>query len=141
MSGESTAPVDHAGLEILGRQECSELLRTTAVGRVAFLADGDISIMPVNYRMQGSSVVFRTTVGAKLEAAARHSPVAFEIDGWDAETQTGWSVVVKGVAAEVLDDAEAADLFDLGLRPWAEAADRRRWVRIRPDEITGRKIT
>jgi uncharacterized protein len=143
MTGESfpSTSVDHAGLEVMGREECDALLESTGVGRVAFLADGDITIVPVNYRMHFGTVVFRTTSGAKLEAAARHSPVAFEIDGWDPVSQTGWSVLVKGLAVEVLDDEEATELFGLGLRPWVVAPERRRWVRIRPDEITGRKIT
>jgi nitroimidazol reductase NimA-like FMN-containing flavoprotein (pyridoxamine 5'-phosphate oxidase superfamily) len=141
MDGESAAPFDHAGLEVLGRDECDQLLRSTAVGRLAFVADGDVSILPVNYRMHGGTIVFRTTTGAKLDAAGRHAAVAFEIDGWDQTTQTGWSVLVKGIAVEVLDDETESELSDLGLRPWAPTAERRRWIRIRPDEITGRKIT
>jgi nitroimidazol reductase NimA-like FMN-containing flavoprotein (pyridoxamine 5'-phosphate oxidase superfamily) len=135
-----TSPTDHAGLGVLDRRACDELLATTPVGRVAFVSDGDIVILPVNYRFHDGAVVFRTTAGAKLEAAARHSSVSFEIDGWDSQTQTGWSVLVKGVAVEILDDETAGDLFGLGLRPWSDAVERRRWVRIRPDEVTGRKI-
>jgi uncharacterized protein len=104
------------------------------------MADGDITIVPVNYAYHQGTIVFRTTVGAKLEAAARHAVMAFEIDDWDDESQTGWSILVKGTALEVLADDEADGLFELGLRPWADAVDRRRWVRIRPDDITGRKI-
>lgn len=140
MTGESGASVDRAGMEIIGREECDRLLGSTSVGRVAFLADGDITILPVNYAYHQGTIVFRTTVGAKLEAAARHAAVAFEIDDWDEASQSGWSVLVKGVAIEVLSDDEADGLFQLGLRPWADATSRRRWVRIRPDEITGRKI-
>lgn len=141
MSDVGATPRDHAGLEVMSRAECDEKLESTSVGRVGFLADGDVTILPVNYRMSGGTIVFRTTSGSKLEAAGRRAPVAFEIDGWDDSTQTGWSVLAKGTAVEVLSDDEAASLFELGLRPWAEAVERRQWVRIRPDEITGRKIT
>jgi uncharacterized protein len=139
MTGE-TAPTDRAGLEIMTKDECDRLLKDTSVGRIAFMADGDITIVPVNYAYHQGTIVFRTTVGAKLEAAARHAVMAFEIDDWDDESQTGWSILVKGTALEVLADDEADGLFELGLRPWADAVDRRRWVRIRPDDITGRKI-
>ena len=100
-----------------------------------------VAILPVNYRFHEGMIVFRTATGSKLEAAARRAPVAFEIDGWDAATQTGWSVLVKGTAVEALSDDEADWLLGLDLRPWSATVDRRWWVRIRPDEITGRKIT
>lgn len=133
-------PVDHAGLEVLTRDECDRLLATTVVGRIAFVADGEPVVFPVTYRLHRGSIVFRTTVGAKLEAAGRDAPVAFEIDGWDESAHRGWSVLVKGVASEVEDGEEATELFALGLRPWAEATERRRWVKIRPEEISGRRI-
>ena len=67
-------------------------------------------------------------------------PVAFEIDGYDLEAKTGWSVLVKGIARYVLEDEEEAMLAQLDLRPWAPLTQVRRWVRISPEEITGRKI-
>ncbi len=141
MSDTGAAPTDHAGLEVMTRDQCDEKLAATSVGRIGFLADGDVNILPVNYRFHEGAIVFRTTTGSKLEAAGRRAAVAFEIDGWDDETQTGWSVLVKGTAVEILSDEDAKNLFQLALRPWAEAVERRQWVRIRPDEITGRKIS
>lgn len=131
---------DHAGMEVLSAAQCDRLLASTAVGRVAFVSDGDIVILPVNYRYHEGSIVFRTAAGAKLEAAAARAAVAFEIDGWDPATHTGWSVLVKGVAGAVDENDEAEELFGLGLLPWANALEKRRWVRIRPDEISGRKV-
>ena len=131
---------DHAGLGILGREECEGLLRSASVGRLAFVSDGEVVVVPVNFRFHEGTIVIRTAVGSKLEAAARHAQMTFEIDGWNDVTETGWSVLAKGGAREVLSDEEAADLMQLGLRPWADAAGKRRWLRIRPDEITGRKI-
>ncbi len=133
-------PTDHAGLEVLTRAECDHLLATTPIGRVAFQSDGEIEVLPVNFVWIDGTVAFRTAAGAKLEAAARHAPVSFEIDSWDPETRTGWSVLVKGVSIEILEEDDEASLKTTGLRPWAEAVERRRWVRIRPDDITGRKI-
>ena len=60
-------------------------------------------------------VVFRTDEGTKLDAAARGSGVAFEIDGTDEAARTGWSVVVRGEATEVTDPAELARLRKLRL--------------------------
>lgn len=133
-------PTDHVGLEVLTEAECDSLLATTTIGRMAFVADGDVVIFPVNYRYRNHTIVFRTADGTKLEVAANHQPVAFEIDGYDTEAKTGWSVLVKGIARYVVDEAAEAELDDLDLRPWAPLTQVRRWVRITPEEITGRKI-
>lgn len=132
--------VDHGGVTVLTAEECDRLLDETPVGRVAFVADGDPVILPVAYRFHRGSIVFRTARGEKLEAAARRAPVAFEIDGWDASGATGWSVLVKGVSEEVVDPDDIEELKTLGLRPWTGAVDRRLWVRIRAEEITGRRV-
>jgi nitroimidazol reductase NimA-like FMN-containing flavoprotein (pyridoxamine 5'-phosphate oxidase superfamily) len=134
------APTDHIGLEVLSNAECDSLLAETKIGRIAFVADGDVVIFPVNYRFVDHTIVFRTADGTKLEVAANHQPVAFEIDGYDVEAKSGWSVLVKGIARYVMEDEEEALLADLDLRPWAPLTQVRRWVRISPEEITGRKI-
>jgi uncharacterized protein len=66
--------------------------------------------------------------------------VAFEVDGTDAATRTGWSVVVRGEAVEVTDPAELARLRGLPLYPWAPGA-KSRYVRILPALVTGRRIS
>lgn len=131
---------DHAGLLIMGSDTCHELLLTTPIGRVAFVKDGEVNVLPVNYRWHKESVVFRSAVGAKLDVASMHQRVAFEIDGWDADAATGWSVLVSGVAEEVESEDELSELNRLGLRPWAGPKNRNRWVRIVPETISGRTI-
>ena len=135
----STVPTDHIGLEVLSNAECDALLDSTRIGRIAFVADGDVVIFPVNYRYIDHTIVFRTADGTKLEVAANHQPVAFEIDGYDLETKTarGDPLVTE---RRVLEDEEEAMLAKLDLRPWAPLTQVRRWVRISPEEITGRKI-
>jgi uncharacterized protein len=137
---EPAGPVDHGGIEVLTAEECDHLLASTPIGRIAYVADGEPAVLPVTYQYYAGSIVFRTARGEKLEAAGRRAPVAFEIDGWDTEGHTGWSVLVKGVAEEVVRPEELEALRALGLRPWSEAVDRRLWIRIRADEITGRRI-
>ena len=129
-------PTDHAGLEVLTYDECVERLQHSQVGRLAFLADGEVQIFPVNYRWHEGAVVFRTAPGTKLDAAFFKKVAAFEIDGWDSVFETGWSVVVKGLVKAV---DPTPDMESLDLRPWA-GPGRDDWVRIRPDEVTGRRI-
>lgn len=133
------SPTDHAGMEVLSHEDCVSRLSLDSVGRVAFLSDGEIQVFPVNYRFHDGAIVFRTAAGTKLSAAEFHKTVSFEIDGWNVEQQSGWSVVAKGLAKEVIDEETIADLETLGLRPWA-GPGKNHWVRIRPEEITGRKI-
>jgi nitroimidazol reductase NimA-like FMN-containing flavoprotein (pyridoxamine 5'-phosphate oxidase superfamily) len=45
---------------ILNRFECDRLLRSNRVGRIGFVADGWPTVLPVNYVMDGDSVVLRT---------------------------------------------------------------------------------
>ena len=80
----SRFPADHAGLEILPYDECLRLLGTVPVGRVSFLADGEIVVLPVTHVMDGQAPVFRTARGSKLSAAEGQEVVAFEADAYDA---------------------------------------------------------
>ncbi len=134
------ASVDRTGIEILSLDDCKRMLAACRIGRVAFLAQGAVAIMPVNYRWHNGSVVFRTAEGAKLHAALGEQQFGFEIDAWDDELRTGWDVLIEGRAEEVVDDIELAELETLGLVPWAAHPSRSRWVRITPEELTGRRV-
>jgi uncharacterized protein len=132
-------PTDHAGLEILPFDMCLRLLATVPVGRVSFLADGEIVVLPVNHVMDDQDPVFRTARGSKLSAAEGQNLVAFEADEYDERTQTGWSVLVSGRAEAVYEEAEIRRLDRLGLHPWLTTVDRPFWIRIRPTSISGRQ--
>jgi nitroimidazol reductase NimA-like FMN-containing flavoprotein (pyridoxamine 5'-phosphate oxidase superfamily) len=136
----SRYPADHAGLEILPFDTCLRLLTTVPVGRVSFLADGEIVVLPVNYVIDGQDPVFRTARGSKLSAAEGQNVVAFQADHYDERTQAGWSVLVNGRAHAIYDEAEIQRLDRLGLRPWVTAMDRPFWIRIRPATVSGRQI-
>ena len=136
----STGPTDHGGLEVLTLEECERLLASQQIGRIAFISAGEPMILPVNYRVHDGHIVFRTTTGDKLDAARNASSVGFEVDDWDVDAQTGWSVVIAGAARDVEDDEQIAELEALGLRPWADAVDRSNWVRVFPHEVSGRRI-
>ncbi len=130
------------GLEALDPETCLELLRRhpSRVGRVAVADDGRRpTIMPVNYAVDDDAVVFRTAEGAKFAAAVRHAYVAFEVDDVDVAWKEGWSVLVRGQAEEVTDPAELERVQALPLQPWARGT-RDRFVRIRPETITGRRL-
>ncbi len=128
------------GLEIIDPDECRRLLAGDEVGRLAVIDGGTPAIFPVNYVVDGDSVVFRTAVGTKLAAGTRH-PVAFEIDDFDRESRTGWSVVVSGhlVEAPPFDTATLERVQALPLESWA-GGDKPHWMRLVPSRISGRRI-
>lgn len=138
---DATTTRDRLGLEILPYETCLELLAGEVVGRIGLVEAGEPVIVPVNYVLDGTSVVFRSLAGTKLDAAERHRAVAFEIDGHDATARTGWSVLVSGVAEPVDDAAEVDRLERLGLDAWALSHQAQTsWVRVRADAVTGRRI-
>lgn len=129
-------------IEELAQLQCLGLLEAHHFGRVGFL-DGCTAlpvIVPVNYIMHAETVVFRTDPGSKFGAALRNVPVAFEIDGIDQEQRTGWSVLVRGHAAEVVDSNQIDELRKTPLVPWAPG-DRSQYVQISPELMTGRRIS
>jgi uncharacterized protein len=118
---------------------CWALLREAQVGRLAVVVDGRPEIFPINYVVDHGTVVFRTADGTKLTAALAEATVAFEADGWDPATAEAWSVVVKGSAGEVRDLDDLVDASLLPLEPW-QGAPKHRFVRIVPEQITGRQF-
>ena len=132
--------MDHSGLGVLSHEECLRRIRSARVGRVAFVENGEPVILPVNHAVDGDAVVFRTAPGSKLVAAEDEVPVAFEVDAYDVDRWTGWSVVVRGVASVVDDAAEVARLATIGVTPWADLVERTNWVRIRAYSLTGREV-
>ena len=134
-----TAPVDRSGLELLTYEESLRRLRNSRLGRVAFVCDGLPLVLPVNHILFGDAVVFRTGGGSKLAAAQDQLPVAFEIDGFDSDRRSGWSVLVRGELQEIRDQAEITHIRLQGLWPWADGVPREHFVRIANGEVTGRQ--
>ena len=128
-----------AGMTILDRDECWSLMRTAPVGRLAIAIAGHPDIFPVNFVIDHGMVVFRTAEGTKLAASLLGVAVAFEADGYDPVAGEAWSVIVKGRAVEIERMHELFDAMDLPLFPW-HAAPKHRFVRIVPDEVSGRRF-
>jgi uncharacterized protein len=126
-------------MEELDQDECRRLLAGRHLGRLAIPDFGGPTIFPVNYVVDRDLIVFRTDPGSKLDAATERESVAFEVDAVDGATRTGWSVVVRGVLAEVTDPTDLARLRALPLYPWAPGG-KTRYVCVRPVKVTGRRI-
>jgi hypothetical protein len=124
-------------LQLLSVGECRELLGACQVGRLAYIArPGVPDIVPVNYALDRDDVLIRSGPGPKLQAAERRELVAFEVDAFDENAHTGWSVVVHGTAIRGC----SARRDDLATAPWA-SGPRHTTIRISPRRITGRRVT
>ncbi len=135
--GETDPP--GAAVETIPTSACYDLLRTKEVGRLVVVVADEADVFPVNYLVDGSSIVFRTAYGLKfIHSILRR--ITFEVDDLDEVRREGWSVVVKGVGEEASDPLPgSATAGDDRLATWVDG-DRERWVRVVPRVVTGRRL-
>lgn len=120
--------------------ECLELLQRQSVGRVAISTPVGPRLVPVNYRVQGDGIVFRTTPYSELGTYARDALLAFEVDEIDYATASGRSAVLVGRAEVVEDPAELRRIqAEANPTPWP-AGRRSMYIRVRIRDLTGRRI-
>jgi nitroimidazol reductase NimA-like FMN-containing flavoprotein (pyridoxamine 5'-phosphate oxidase superfamily) len=120
--------------------ECRDQLARNRLGRVAVSMQALPVVVPVTYGLLDGAIVFCTIRGPRLDNALAGAVVAFEIDGYDARSRDGWSVLVQGLAEEVTDPALEAAAAALGLECWTSDGQPVRYVRIVPTVMSGRQI-
>lgn len=128
-------------MTILNAWECNELLRVAPVGRIAITVDALPVILPINFIVVEDEIVFRTVPGTKLAAATSNAVVAFEVDSYEPDGQSGWSVVVQGKASEITDPADLERVRALGIDAWALEGQADHVVRIGIQKLSGRRFT
>jgi transcriptional regulator with XRE-family HTH domain len=120
--------------------ECRQYLAGGGVGRFLFVEPGRGPVaIPVNFRMDGDDVVFRTGSDGSVATGVKQSPVSFDVDHLDDSLGEGWSVLVTGEARVVTDPGELARAAALNIEPWA-GGDRPVYVRLTASRVTGRRI-
>ena len=129
-----------ASLEPLTKAECWGLLATASVGRLGFVVNDRPEVLPLNYAIDGETILFRTAEDSVLNEASLRV-VAFEVDHIDDAAHAGWSVLVQGLAQDIGDavDPTSERLRRLALVTWAPGA-RTSWFRVDPDTVTGRRL-
>ena len=115
-------------------EECWQMLRDEEFGRLAYRLVDEVHITPINYTVDGGTLLFRTAEGNKLLAVVMGSEVAFEIDRYGEESAR--SVVVRGTA-RLLPEDEAHRADNLPLRPWVPTL-KYNVVEIQPNVVSGR---
>lgn len=126
-------------LTSLPQEECAALLRGAVVGRLGVIIDGKPEVFPVCHVYEDGCVIFPTNDGTKMHAALRWPWVCFEVDAIDPDGMTARSVMVSGRAEEISDTAVIERAASIRTLPW-RTEQTVRWVRIVPDQVTGRRI-
>ena len=116
--------------------ECWAMLHDHELGRLAFHLGGEVHLTPINYAVDGDTLLFRTAEGSKLLAVVMNPDIAFEID--EIDEHRARSVVVRGVARR-LDEDEHHRAENVPLRPWVKTP-KYDVVEIRPTDISGRSF-
>ena len=119
----------------LSDQECWKRLGTQELGRLVTHAGAVLDIFPVNYVVDGESVVFRTAEGSKLTELTINDEVLFEVD--DHTDEAAWSVVLRGRAERLETTDEVARADALPLKPWIPTV-KYNYVRVVATSLSGR---
>ena len=120
---------------------CGELLRAGVVGRIAIATPTGPHLAPINYSVVDDSIIMRTSPYSILGRHGLKARAAFEIDQFDHEYWTGWSVVAHGTTAAVVDQAEFDHIHATWTpRPWAGGPSRNLYLRLTWTELTGRRL-
>lgn len=136
----------NAVLTELDEAECLRLISPGGIGRIAFVGRYDLTVLPVNYRLVNGAVLFRmsrdSVTGEDLRTGmvGADYKVAFEIDEFDQEARTGWSVLVQGPAHHLESEAERTAASTAGVEPWP-GGEKDHFIRITPTRITGRRVS
>jgi uncharacterized protein len=119
-------------------EECVARLESSTVGRIAVTHRALPAIVPVNFAMSGSRVIFRTEPGGMLASACAGAVVAFEVDDVSPDGRRGWSVLLVGMA-ELLEGSAAVRANETGLVA-AVGGGRDQFVAITIGQLSGRLI-
>ncbi len=122
---------------MLDQEDCWNRISKEPLGRIAFITHGHPQVLPINYAADGQTVVFRTS--SLFEWLSAPLPVALEIDQYDSESATGWSVIVHGQLTRIEGADETGACERLSLMAWAPG-ERNVWFRLTPTRVSGRLI-
>ncbi|MBK8446380.1 MAG: pyridoxamine 5'-phosphate oxidase family protein [Micropruina sp.] len=121
-------------LTTLDAAECRLLLATRTFGRVGWNSASGVQILPVSYGLVDDTIVLRTQAGSPLAELVHPLEVSFQVDDLDAETSTGWSILVHGRSGAPVGRLPA-NMPD----PWAPG-ERPLVIGIAADHYAGRSI-
>jgi len=92
-------------LGVLTIEEIDKILMDNVNGRIGYLDDDRIYVIPVSYAYNGTYIILHSREGSKIRAMRKNPHVCFEVD--EIQDQVNWrSVVAWGEYEEVTDNRE-----------------------------------
>lgn len=129
-----------AELESMSEAECWRRLGAHDFGRLAINVAGQPLIFPVNYAVCNRVIAIRSAPGTKLKYTPG-AKVAFEIDGSDPMSGSGWSVLVQGRGVDATTALDDVSWNARGAMPHPTAPGRKAYrIAIEVQIITGRRF-
>lgn len=119
----------------LSTEESLRRLASVRFGRIIYTRHALITVRLVNHLLEGTRILVHAHTTA-LTITDHPQAVAYEVDTIDHHTHTGWCVTVRGLAEEITDPA-LRDLYQHFLDEITDTGHLKRFIRIRPDLITG----
>jgi nitroimidazol reductase NimA-like FMN-containing flavoprotein (pyridoxamine 5'-phosphate oxidase superfamily) len=92
-----------------------------------------LTVVPLNYAVREGRILLRTAAYTSLARECRDREVAFQVDDIDADSHSGWSVLVRGYCRDVEPGSDAPDTWASGTRRVVFA--------VEAQEVTGRRLT
>ena len=129
--------IEQGPITVLDDHEAWNLLSSVPLGRLVTHFAGQLEIFPVNFVIQGQTILFRTAEGTKLFTTVMNEKVLFEAD--DHTADEGWSVIVRGTAKMLNSAEEIREAESTQLMPWVPT-EKLRFVRITPAELSARRF-
>lgn len=125
------------GVTRLSDTESWGLLESSTVGVLATAAHERPDLFPVNYLLDGRTLLIRTSPGTKTAELRTDPHAAFAVQGSDRHGQ--WSVVIHGSVEQLADVVDLVGAAAFELVSWAPG-DKHVFIRITPERIEGRRM-
>jgi nitroimidazol reductase NimA-like FMN-containing flavoprotein (pyridoxamine 5'-phosphate oxidase superfamily) len=128
--------------EEMSRQQCTDLLQRSRVGRLAFSLHDAVDVVPISFKFRDNTIFGRTSPGGKLTTLDRNRRIAFEVDEFSGPFE--WKSVVIHGSFYLLDagadktQSDLADLFPEAFGKDDPTAFRNQFFSIAIEEMTGR---
>jgi nitroimidazol reductase NimA-like FMN-containing flavoprotein (pyridoxamine 5'-phosphate oxidase superfamily) len=131
-----------SSIRLLSQQQSLDLLAAAAVGRIGFVSNDGVEIIPVGYRLGNGPRLFMMTQpwGILGQLAERGARCSVEVDHHSDTVASGWSVLMRGTLSRLdRPGAEAYSELDRELTAWPGYPDAEP-VQFVPSSYSGRSV-
>ncbi len=105
-------------MESITAEQARRFLDESLVAHIGVISEGEPYVTPMSFVVDEDRILFRTKPGKRYEAMLENPVVSIEASTFDDETGDWTSVIVRGRAAEVDDDATITLTVQLLLRKY-----------------------